>query len=273
MDAVDFLKACDDIKAGRDSRESKFYLWSDSADAPPPGPAGKDTYFMVRPTHLPGDGPGNLYDSRKHEFWQYSARAGKYYWTKWGGVDKAGKRTRLSQYNWGSREFQEEAEKIVRFWMDTGIDGMIIDAVNWYVDYTWELGRRRITDVIASYGNVYSQPEDAGGFHEDPVPWITEGGWNSVQNYALNIWWEKGSNVIQNAIETGDPRPIERALRDFRDRVVEAGGTLYFAPEARGRIDDASKRRLAAAVVITTGHLVAVHEGRKGCWWTPRCAG
>ncbi len=264
VDAVDFLKACDDIKAGRDSRESKFYLWSDSADAPPPGPAGKDTYFMVRPIHLPGDGPGGLYDSRKHEFWQYSARAGKYYWTKWGGVDKAGKRTRLPQYNWGSREFQEEAERIVRFWMDTGIDGMIIDAVNWYVDYTWELGRRRITDVIASYGNAYSQPEGAGGFHEDPVPWITEGGWNSVQNYALNIWWEKGSNVIQNAIETGDPRPIERALRDFRDRVVEAGGTVYFAPEARGRIDDASKRRLAAAVVITTGHLVAVHEGPEG---------
>jgi len=264
VDAVDFLKACDDVKAGRASRESRFYLWSDSADAPPPGPAGKDIYFMVRPTHLPGGGPGGLYESKKHEFWQYSERACKYYWTKWGGVDKAGNRARLPQYNWASREFQEEAEKIVRFWMDTGIDGMIIDAVNWYVDHTWELGRRRMTNVIASYGNAYSQPEGAGGFHEDPVPWITEGGWNSVQNYALNIWWEKGSNVIQTAIETGDPRPIERALRDYHDRVVEAGGTLYFAPEARGRIDDANKRRLAAAVVILTGHLVAVHDGPEG---------
>src|SRR4029453_13790150 len=98
---------------------------------------------------------------------------------------------------------------------DTGIDGMIIDAVNWYVDHTWALGRRRMTDVIASYDNSYSQPEGAGGFREDPAAWITEGGWNSVQDYGLGIWWESGSDVIRNAIETGDPRPIERALRDY----------------------------------------------------------
>ncbi len=264
VEADDFLKACDDMKTGRDSKEARFYLWSDSAGAPPPGPAGKDMYFMVRPTHLPGGEPGTFYDSKKHEFWQFSERAGRYYWTKWGGTDRAGNRVRLPQYNWGTREFQEEAEKIVRFWMETGTDGMIIDAVNWYVNYTWELGRRRITDVIASYGNAYSQPEGAGGFHEDPVPWITEGGWNSVQNYGLGIWWEKGSNVIHRAIETGDPRPIERALRDYRDRVAEAGGTLYFAPEARAGFKEPDKRRLAAAAVITTGHLVAVHYGPDG---------
>ena len=59
------------------------------------------------------------------------------YWTKWGGVDLAGKAVRLPQYNWGSREFHEEVEKMVRFWMDTGIDGMMIDAVNWYVGCDW----------------------------------------------------------------------------------------------------------------------------------------
>jgi hypothetical protein len=107
--------------------------------------------------------------------------------------------------------------------MDTGIDGMIIDAVNWCVDHTWEKGRRRMTEVIASYGNAYSQPEGGGGFHEDPVAWITEGGWNSVQDYGLGIWWEKGSDVIERAINSGDPRPIERALRDYHDRVVAAG--------------------------------------------------
>ena len=254
VEASDFLKACDDVKAGKDSKEARFFLWSDRADAPPPGSATGDTFFMVRPKHLPGGQPGTFYDSAKHEFWQHSERAGKYYWTKWAGVDSSGKKVRLPQYNWGSLEFQEEAEKIVRFWMDTGIDGMIIDAVNWYVDHTWEKGRRRMTDVIASYGNTYSQPEGGGGFHEDPVAWISEGGWNSVQDYGLGIWWEKGSDVIENSLKSGDPRPIERALRDYHDRVVAADGVLYQAPP---RFEEPEKQALAFAVVACAGDLVA----------------
>jgi hypothetical protein len=256
VEAVDFVKACDDVKAGRYSREAAFYLWSDSADAPPPGHQPGNTFFMVRPTHLPGSTPGTLYDSKKHEIWAWSARAGKYYWSKWAGIDRAGNDVRLPQYNWGSMAFQEEAERIMRFWMDTGIDGMIIDAVNWYVDHTWALGRRRMTDVIASYGNSYSQPEGAGGFHEDPVPWIVEGGWKSVQDYGLGIWWEKGSDVVRNAIESGDPRPIERALRDYHDRVVAVGGALYHYPS---KFDDASRRVLAASVVALAGDLLSAY--------------
>jgi hypothetical protein len=256
-EAVDFLKACDDVKAGKNSREARFYLWSDSADAPPPGPAGKDMYFMVRPAHLP------RYDSAKHEFWQYSERAAKYYWTKWGGVDLAGKPVRLPQYNWGSREFQEEAGRIIRFWMDTGIDGMLIDAVNWYVGCDWRLTRRYMTGVIAGYGSKFSQPEGAGGFHEDPVPWITEGGWTCVQDYGLGIFWEKGSNVVTKAIESGDPRPIERALRDYHDRVVEVGGTLYFNPP---KFEDARQSHLAMAVTAAIGDLVVLAGVIDGKW-------
>jgi hypothetical protein len=214
---------------------------------------------MVRPTHLPGAQPGTFYDSSKHEFWLYSERAGKYYWTKWAGVDSRGSKVRLPQYNWGSREFQEEAEKVVRFWMETGIDAMIVDAVNGYVDHTWEKGRRRMTEVIASYGNTYSQPEGGGGFHEDPVAWITEGGWNSVQDYGLGIWWEKGSDVIESAINSGDPRPIERVLRDYHDRVVAAGGVLYHFPP---RFKDPEKQALALAVVACAGDLVAAQYPR-----------
>ena len=257
VEAVDFSKACDDVKAGRDTREARFYLWSGSADAPPPGSAGKHMYFMVRPAHLP------RYDSAKHEFWQYSDRAGKYYWTKWDGVDLAGNRVRLPQYNWGGREFQEEAEKIIRFWMDTGIDGMLIDAVNWYVGCNWLLNRRYMTDVIASYGSKFSQPEGAGGFHEDPVPWITEGGWTCVQDYGLGIFWEKGSNVVTNAIESGDPRPIERAMRDYHDRVVEVGGTLYFNPP---KFEDARKSHLAMALTAAIGDLIVLAGVIDGKW-------
>ena len=249
VEAVDFLKACDDVKAGRDSREARMFLWADSADAPPPPGAGRpDPYFMVRPTHLGG------YESPKEEFWQPSARAGRHYWTRWPGEDLAGNRVRLPQYNWFSDEFQEESERIVRFWMDTGIDGMMIDAVNWYVGCDWAKTRRRMTDVINGYGVKYSQPEGAGAFRDDPVSWVTDGGWACVQDYGLGIFWEKGSNVVTRAIESGDPRPIEPALRNYHDRVVEAGGVLFFSPL---RFEDATRSRLAVAVTAAVGDLVS----------------
>lgn len=112
---------------------------------------------MVRPVHLPGAKPGTFYDRTKADVWEYSERAGRYFWSKWNGnVD--GKMVRLPRCNWISPEFQAEAEKINRFWVDTGIDGKMQDAVTWYVGYTWEKGRRRIIDLIANYGNTWRLP-------------------------------------------------------------------------------------------------------------------
>jgi hypothetical protein len=246
-EAPEFLKAADDVRAGRDTAEARRFLWADSADAPPPEP-DNDKVFMVRPRHLPKN-----YDPVKSEFWEYSERARKYYWTKWLGPDLSGKVVRLPQYNWRSVEFQQYAERVVRFWMDTGLDGMIIDAVNWYVGHTWEQDRRRITDVIRSYGNVYLQPEGGGAFYEDPLSWIQDGGWNSVQDYNLFIWWEK-RNVIRTALDTGDPRPIEQSLRDYHDRVVAVGGVLYFYFPP---IPDPPKDKLAQAMLVSVGDLLA----------------
>ena len=260
LEADHFLKACDDVKAGRDTKEVRWFLWSDRADAPPPI-ITKDTFFMVRPTHLPGAKPGTFYDSSKAEVWEYSERAGRYFWSKWSGnVD--GKIVRLPQYNWMSPEFQVEAEKITRFWMDTGIDGMLHDAVNWYVGYTWEKGRRRITDVIASYGNTWRLAEGSGGFYEDPVAWITEGNWNAMIDYGLGIWWEN-KNAIVDAINSSDPRLLEKALRGLHDPVVAAGGVLS---ASGGRMDfsqEPQKQRFAVAILATIGEFFSP-SGRGG---------
>ncbi len=246
-EAPEFMKAADDVRAGRDTAEARRFLWADRADAPPPGP-DNDKFFMLRPRHLPG-----VYDSTKAEFWEYNERAGKYFWTKWLGPNLAGKVVRLPQYNWNSDEFQQYAEHVVRFWMDTGLDGMIIDAVNWYIGHTWEQDRQRITDVIRSYGNAYAQPEGGGAFYEDPLGWIQDGGWNSVQEYDLYIPWEK-RELIGTALETGDPRPIEQALREYHDQVVSAGGVLYFFYP---RFQDSPQRKLAQAMLATLGSLLA----------------
>jgi hypothetical protein len=270
VDAPEWLKACDDVKAGRTTRESQWFRWSDRADAP--APAG-DSIFMVPADVLPvlwrrgnGDVPIQPIDTtRKHggDFrrtmapgqWQYSSRAGKYYWSKWWGTDDAGNDVQLPHYNWSVRGWQEEAEKIIRFWMSTGLDGMIMDAPNWYIDCGWDLHRRRITGVIGSYGNVYMQAEGAGALYEDPGVWITEGGYNSVQDYALGDLWGNPS-PIRMAIDNGDPRPIEVAFRKYHDRVVQAGGTLYFAVGERLRISDPLKQHLAVAVAALGGDMI-----------------
>lgn len=243
--APQFQKACHDVRAGRNTGEARMYLWSDRAAAPPP--AAGNSYFLIRP-NFPN------YDSGKSEFWQWDGRCRHFYWTKWPGKDAQGNPIRLPQYNWAGAAWPAEAEKVVRFWMDTGIDGMIVDAVNWYVGYNWKKGNRRITGVIASYGNKFSQPEGAGAFHtDDPVGWITEGHWTNLQDYGLGIWWEKGNNPLTSSIENHDPSRLETALRGYHDRVVAAGGSLYVTVP---RMPDPREQQFAEALLATLGDLV-----------------
>lgn len=236
IDAPAFMKACNDIREGRLSDETKWFIWADSNTAEPP--MVPDTYYLG--------------GSERWEKWVYSAEANKYYWSKWDGVDKNGKPCALPQYNW-SPEWQREVRNIVHFWMNTGIDGIVVDAVNWYVNYTWKMGKECITDIVSSYGNTFVQPEGAGGFHEDPVPWITDGGWNCVQDYGLGIWWEKDNNILVNAIENNNPAGIEDALMKYHDRVVAEDGILYIGADTR--MKDPAKYHLYVAMSIATGHL------------------
>jgi hypothetical protein len=53
---------------------------------------------------------------------------------------------------------------------------------------------------------------------------------------------------------TGDPRHIETALRNYHDRVVEAGGVLY---SSAPRFKDQQQQKLAWATVALSGDLLA----------------
>ena len=236
IDAPLFLKACDDISKGIKSKETKWFIWADSSTAK--SPMIPDTYYLG--------------GSKRWEKWVYSPIAKKYYWSKWEGFDKDGKPCSLPQYDW-SPEWQQEVKNLMHYWMNTGIDGMVVDAVNWYTNYTWQMGKECITDIISSYGNTFIQPEGAGGFHEDPVSWITDGGWNCVQDYGLGIWWEKESNVVINGIDNHSTTGIEEALLKYHDRVVAEGGVLYMGADIR--IKESQKYYQYVAFSIATGHL------------------
>lgn len=245
LDAPQFIKAEDDIRANRDTRETKFFFWSKTPNAPPP--ATGNSYFLVRPNH-----PG--YDPTKNEFWQWSERAQSYYWTRWPGKDANGQTIHLPQYNWADSEWPAEAQNVVRFWMNTGLDGMILDAVNWYVGADWQKINQNITGPIASYGQKFSQPEGGGAFHtDDPVGWITEGHFTNLNDYGVTIWWEKDSQFLQKSTRTGNPQIYENALQAYHDRVVAAGGTLYLPVP---NLHDPDQQQLAESLLATSGDLL-----------------
>lgn len=253
VDAPQFLKAEEDARAGRDTAEKNFYFWSKTRDAPQP--AASNSYFLVRPKQ-----PG--YDPLKNEFWQWSDRAQQYYWTRWPGKDANGQTVRLPQYNWAGEAWPAEAEKVVKFWMSTGLDGMILDAVNWYTGATWQKIDQCITDPISSSGRKFIQPEGGGAFRtDDPVGWATEGHFTNLYDYGLGIWWEKDNQALKQSVESGDPDLLENALRVYHDRVVAAGGTLYMpVPD----LHDAEQQQLAEALLATSGDMLCYCDSRGG---------
>jgi glycosidase len=248
-DARQFQKAEQDVQTGKMSRESSFFFWSDRPDAPPP--AQGDSYFFVRPIK-----PG--YDAMKKEFWQWSEPAKHYYWTKWAGKDENGAANHLPQYNWISDAWQAEARNVVKFWMSTGLDGMVIDAVNWYVGYTWAKNAQLLAEYRRFPGNKLLVPEGGGAFHtDDPVGWIKDGTWPALYDYGLDIWWEKQSRPMFDSIEKGDPAIFESALRSYHDRVVAAGGVLI---QPVLNMHDDGKQKLEEALLATSGDMLCYCE-------------
>jgi len=243
VESPDWIQACNDKKAGENTDKVKWFLWSDKADTPPP-PTQEDIYV----TQADRD------KSKESWGWKYSELARSYFWARWRAKDKDEKTIPLPQNNWGSKGWREEAERIVRFWMDTGIDGMLIDAPLCYPYQTWE-HNRRIVDVIMDYGNVLIDPE--GG--RDPA-WITESGYNCIHEYGMRFnpetfEWQK--DAIVESIETGNPRDIETRLKRYHDNMLSAGGVLYSRGLKNWDGDLAlAKRHLQHALLAGIGDII-----------------
>ncbi len=138
--------------------------------------------------------------------------------------------------------------------MDTGIDGVLIDAPLCYPYQTWEHNKKHIVDVVAGYGNTLIQPE--GG---SDAAWMTESGYNCIQNYGLyyklNTYKWVENDVISRAIKTGNPRNIEENLQFYHDVMTQAGAVLYTKP---GRIEAGIiQLNLHRAVLAGIGDIIA----------------
>jgi hypothetical protein len=227
LDAPDWLEACRD----RNGSKASWFWWTETADAPIPA---ENEYF---------NRPRAMRDEVKTWGWQYSEAAGRYYWARWEAVDPSGNLVGLPQNNWQGELWPREATRIVEFWMNTGLDGLIIDAPLYYAGATWAKHNSAITDMIAT-SRHFAQPEGA-----DLIGWITEGRYNCLQDYALS----RGRvDVIGSALESGDPRPIEAALSSYHDAVVEVGGVLYIRLRKR---EHEAHRHLELATLTAIGEL------------------
>ena len=157
----------------------------------------------------------------------------------------------LPQLNWADPGWQRQAGEIIDFWRATGADGMVVDAVNWYIGSDWQIIRRTISDRGP---DTFLHPEGAGGFADDPVAWVADGAFTVIMDYGLKIVRRDDLDVIRDAVTTGDHRPLESSLRAFRDRVDASGGTCR-RPAPHESSAPAAHQRLAAAVVATVGEL------------------
>jgi hypothetical protein len=75
-----FLTACDDVREGRDTAETRMILWSKS---------GRDVMDRSKATYFLNDADGA---------WRWSERAQCYLWVTWEG-EQGG--YHLPQFNWG----------------------------------------------------------------------------------------------------------------------------------------------------------------------------
>jgi len=224
-----FLRACDNMRQNLTTDDTRLFIWADSPDASLPYPVSE--HFLQ----------GS--DGR----WLWSDRAQHYFWVKWEG--ESGDAV-LPQLNWGDPGWRREAARILDFWRSAGTDGVVLDAVNWYVGCDWA-SIRALTVEAGSPG--YSHPEGAGGFNDDPVPWVASGGFTVLMDYSLRNWWE-GFDLLRDAVGSGDFASIEEALTGYRDAVAAAGGICYINPP-RPESGQISEARLAAAVIATVGQL------------------
>jgi len=238
VEAPDWLEACRDKRAGNVTDKVKWFLWSDTADAPRP-PTQEDVYIR----------PADRDKQKDYWGWNYSDLSGCYFWARWKATASDGSAIPLPQMNWGAVEWRNEAERIVRFWMDTGLDGMVIDAPLCYPNQTWEHNRKHITRVIASYGNVLMDPE--GG---RDAAWMTEAGYNTIHDYQLG--------PITEALKSGNPRDIERHLRDYHDLMLQAGAVLYGRGPSSSAVTDPAMRHLHYAVLAGIGELIVMGKNQ-----------
>lgn len=224
-------EACQDVRQGIDSPAAGMFLWSDSPDTP-----------LTQ--------PGNAH-FRQCGHWHWSDAAQKWYYCFWQMGDIA-----EPQYNYASVHTQQFIQSVLRHWLDTGIDGVIVDAVNWYINCTWEIMRRTITDVVHQYPGVVCLPEGGSGFGDGFAPWIQQGNFDIIDDQPFHSDLHWNGSAILRALQARDPEILHAALET--NRAARCMGIPAWSYPSWGDLWTPDLRLLEVAALLGTGHMTEI---------------
>ena len=192
--------------------------------------------------------------TKPDDHWHWSERANAYYYAYWD--------SHLPSYNYNTKEWQEESQRYLRFWLDKGVDGFVLDAPGNYDGFQGDNGKIRnnanITDVLRNY-DVSTGPEGAhGDFSDVVVQWH----YTTMQDYSITEWGGGGHSAIINAINARNPNSLESSIfKPYRDKTNAVGGVTQTPPSWEIADVPTSKRLLEVATLATFGTLFYLHNG------------
>lgn len=182
--------------------------------------------------------------------WRYNEEYDAWYWATWD--------PRAPSFNFRTQAWREETRKYIRFWMDKGLDGMVLDAPSVYHYMTRKRNNNTLIRPLHNY-DTFRNGEGLFGRR-----FVTNWHYNSLQDYTITAWEHPdngpGRSTILDAIDSGNPDGIDNVLKSYRDQVVEAGGITQTPPNWGRRDYPVDKRLLEVATLTTMGTLFYVHN-------------
>lgn len=185
-----FEKACDDHRNNVESKERKWFHFS---------------------------------DKKENDRWFWSDRAQAYYYSFWGNSD--GAEGRIPNYNFNNREWQEESRKYLNFWADLGVDGLLLDAPEAYDGITDDIIHETIIKVLNRRG-ILTNAEGSSNIDK----WIARFGFNLIQGFDVYGWGGGKNSEALKAMRTQNPYELNNKLKNYRDRAVALGATTITPP-------------------------------------------
>ena len=186
--------------------------------------------------------------------WHWSERANAYYYAYWD--------SHLPSYNYNTKEWQAESQRYLRFWLDKGVDGFVLDAPGNYDGFQGDNGKIRnnanITDILRNY-DISTGPE---GAHGDIADVVVQWHYTTMQDYSITEWGGGGHSSIIDAINAGNPNSLDGSIfKPYRDKTNAVGGVTQTPPSWEIVGVPTPKRLLEIATLTTFGTLFYLHNG------------
>lgn len=276
--SIGTLKDFDELIAAAHARDMKVLMFGNLGYAHVSAP-----FFKQAERDFAAGNDSGWFDFRKQrpdgpDKWYWSKTAKAWYWASW-GPEKSGPDDRRSgvvpSFDYASSAWRAEAQRILRFWLDRGIDGWGEDAPLTHHHIDIPRNNEAITDVLREY-DVWANPEGIQPYatppHYDFRNIVRDWHYNSVHDLSITHWGGGGSSKIIDAIRAADPSHLDDNFKDSRDLVAQVGGITQTAPSWELDKPDAETgepanalpaqwRLLEFATLTSTGTMFYLHNG------------